>query len=81
MGTPLTESPCKVELGSGCLDGNEGIGQSAEERGLADELWVNVVGDWERFGDGEKPEHAASTHQQLLAHSPLRRRHIYYYMK
>lgn len=67
----LTEGPCKVELGSGCLDGNESIGQSGNERGLADELRVHIVRYGERFGDDEEPEQTADAHKKLVNHSPL----------
>lgn len=68
---PLTEGPSEVELGSGCLDRNEGIGQSCDERGLADELWVHIVCYGECFFDYEEPDQTASTHKKLINHSPL----------
>ena len=67
----LTQCPGEVELGPGCLYGEESVGEPGEEGGVADKVGVHVVRYGQRASHSEEEQHAATADQQLLTHSGL----------
>lgn len=73
----LTQRPGKVELGPRGLYGEEGIGESGKEGGVAYKVLVHVVANGQSASHQQEEEHAAAADQQLAADGLLQgRRHV-----
>lgn len=73
----LTHRPGEVKLGPRDLYGEEGIGESGKEGGVADKVLVHVVPNGQSASHQQEEEHAAAADQQLAADGLLQwQRHI-----